>query len=183
MIPGSTVILDQIKLAIRETWNKDYRDFFGPNPEKVSLATSLLDEPPSHAGAVSSNSLSRIRQRVNELEEQNEQLFNCLFYLIEKLPELVVRTIQDESDKPGQKRSGGNGFAERAGDRPGNPTRRELDVLELLSKGYCAKEIAAKLYISETTVITHKKNLKKKFNARNTAELISKMRKDQGVFQ
>lgn len=179
MIPGSTVILDQIKLAIRETWNKDYREFFGPNPEKVSLATSMLDEPPSHAGAVSSNSLSRIKQRVNELEEQNEQLFSCLFYLIEKLPELVIRTIQDESGNPASRKVAG----ERVSDRNGGPTRREMDVLELLSKGYCAKEIAAKLYISETTVITHKKNLKKKFNARNTAELISKMKKEQGVFK
>jgi DNA-binding NarL/FixJ family response regulator len=54
------------------------------------------------------------------------------------------------------------------------PTRREKDVLELLVKGLCAKEIANKLFISESTVITHKKNLKEKFNAKNTVELISK---------
>ena len=53
-------------------------------------------------------------------------------------------------------------------------TKREIEVLDLLVKGLCAKEIADNLFISETTVITHKKNLKKKYNVRNTVELISK---------
>jgi DNA-binding CsgD family transcriptional regulator len=53
-------------------------------------------------------------------------------------------------------------------------TRREIEVLQLLVKGLCAKEIASSLFISESTVITHKKNLKKKFDARNSVELISK---------
>ena len=52
-------------------------------------------------------------------------------------------------------------------------TKREVDVFNLLSKGLCAKEIAKILFISETTVITHKKNLKEKFKAKNTVELIS----------
>ena len=50
-----------------------------------------------------------------------------------------------------------------------------MDVFILLEKGYCAKEIAKSLFISETTVITHKKNLKEKFQAKNTVELISKI--------
>ncbi len=54
------------------------------------------------------------------------------------------------------------------------PTRREKEVLCLLTQGYCAKEIAKRLFISETTVITHKRNLKEKFKAKNTVELISK---------
>ncbi len=54
------------------------------------------------------------------------------------------------------------------------PTRREKEVLILLTQGYCAKEIAKRLFISETTVITHKRNLKEKFKAKNTVELISK---------
>jgi DNA-binding CsgD family transcriptional regulator len=49
-----------------------------------------------------------------------------------------------------------------------------MDVCRLLAKGFCAKEIARILFISETTVVTHKRNLKVKFNAKNTVELISK---------
>lgn len=179
MIPGNTVILDQIKLAIKETWDRDIQDLLGHRSERVNLPSSMLDEPPFHAGTAPSISLTRIRQRVNELEEQNEQLYNCLFYLIEKLPELVIRTVRDESvphHKGEAPKQTDPGFSDWNEKDTGNPTRREKDVLLLLSKGYCAKEIAAKLYISETTVITHKKNLKRKFNAKNTAELISKMK-------
>ena len=54
-------------------------------------------------------------------------------------------------------------------------TRREREVLGLLADGLCAKEIAQILFISETTVITHKKNLKNKFKVKNTVELVSKV--------
>ena len=61
-------------------------------------------------------------------------------------------------------------------DNPAPPrlTPRESEVLECLVRGFGVKEIAAKLYISQNTVITHKKNLKEKFNARNTVDMISK---------
>ena len=52
-------------------------------------------------------------------------------------------------------------------------TKREYEVFNLLIKGLCAKEIANKLFISEATVITHKKHMKEKFKAKNTAEFIS----------
>jgi DNA-binding CsgD family transcriptional regulator len=54
-------------------------------------------------------------------------------------------------------------------------TKREREVLALLAEGLCAKEIAQMLFISETTVITHKKNLKNKFKVKNTVELVSKV--------
>ncbi len=49
---------------------------------------------------------------------------------------------------------------------------RESEILELLSEGKIAKEIASLLNISLNTVITHRKNLITKFNVHNTAELI-----------
>ena len=51
-------------------------------------------------------------------------------------------------------------------------TFREIEVLQLLSDGDSSKMIAGKLHISETTAITHRKNLIKKLNVRNTAHLI-----------
>jgi DNA-binding NarL/FixJ family response regulator len=51
-------------------------------------------------------------------------------------------------------------------------TFREIEVLQLLSDGDSSKMIADKLHISETTAITHRKNLIKKLNVRNTAHLI-----------
>jgi DNA-binding NarL/FixJ family response regulator len=51
-------------------------------------------------------------------------------------------------------------------------TRREKEVLELIADGMTNNEIAAKLFISVTTVDTHRKNLLAKFDARNIASLI-----------
>lgn len=52
-------------------------------------------------------------------------------------------------------------------------TRREKEVLMLIAKGLTNKEIADKLFISTTTVDTHRKNLLAKFQVKNTASLIS----------
>jgi DNA-binding CsgD family transcriptional regulator len=43
----------------------------------------------------------------------------------------------------------------------------------LIAKGLTNKEIADKLFISTTTVDTHRKNLLAKFQVKNTASLIS----------
>jgi DNA-binding NarL/FixJ family response regulator len=51
-------------------------------------------------------------------------------------------------------------------------TRREKEVLLLISEGLTNHEIAEKLFVSTTTVDTHRKNLLAKFEAKNTASLI-----------
>ena len=51
-------------------------------------------------------------------------------------------------------------------------TRREKEVLGLIADGMTNAEIAQKLFISVTTVDTHRKNLLAKFEAKNTASLI-----------
>ena len=51
-------------------------------------------------------------------------------------------------------------------------TRREKEVLELIADGMTNAEIAQKLFISVTTVDTHRKNLLAKFESKNTAALI-----------
>lgn len=53
-------------------------------------------------------------------------------------------------------------------------TRREHEILQLVSDGLSSKIIADKLNISETTAIAHRKNLIQKFQVKNTAELIKK---------
>ncbi len=51
-------------------------------------------------------------------------------------------------------------------------TKREKDILQMLAKGETAKGIAEKLFISEHTVISHRKHLLKKTGTKNTPELI-----------
>ena len=52
-------------------------------------------------------------------------------------------------------------------------TRREKEVLKLIAEGMTNKEMAEKLFISTTTVDTHRNSLLSKFNVKNTANLIS----------
>jgi len=49
---------------------------------------------------------------------------------------------------------------------------REREVLYQISIGYTSHEIAHNLYVSHHTVVTHRKNLMSKMEARNTAVLV-----------
>ena len=51
-------------------------------------------------------------------------------------------------------------------------SKREVEVLQLISQGLTVKEIAHALYLSTHTIISHKKNLIDKFDARNSIDLI-----------
>lgn len=51
-------------------------------------------------------------------------------------------------------------------------TRREKEVLELIAEGLTNQEIASKLFLTGTTIDSHRKNMLTKFNAKNTAALI-----------
>lgn len=53
-------------------------------------------------------------------------------------------------------------------------TNREKDVLRLMANGLKADQIADTLYISYNTVRTHKQNLLRKTNAKNSNELLAK---------
>jgi DNA-binding NarL/FixJ family response regulator len=51
-------------------------------------------------------------------------------------------------------------------------TKREKDILELLSNGHTTAEIADKLVASQHTIETYRRNLLLKFSAKNVSEMI-----------
>lgn len=53
-----------------------------------------------------------------------------------------------------------------------NLTRRELEILRLISNGLSNKEVAKELYISDQTVSVHRKNIMRKLDVSNTAGLV-----------
>ena len=50
-------------------------------------------------------------------------------------------------------------------------TDREIEVLSLVAQGKINKEIAEKLFISTTTVITHRKNIQEKLGIKSVSSL------------
>ena len=51
-------------------------------------------------------------------------------------------------------------------------TKREIEILELICQELTMKEIGEKLYISEQTIHTHRKNLMRKTEAKNAVGLV-----------
>lgn len=69
----------------------------------------------------------------------------------------------------GKEKENTAGFSEIT---PESITDRELEILKLISLEYSGKEISEALYISTNTVETHRKNLIKKLNVKNTIGLV-----------
>lgn len=57
-------------------------------------------------------------------------------------------------------------------------SQRQIEVIDLLKKGYSSKEIASALFISTKTVEVHRYNILKKLNLKNTAALINYINKN-----
>ncbi|HUC80262.1 MAG TPA: helix-turn-helix transcriptional regulator [Flavisolibacter sp.] len=51
-------------------------------------------------------------------------------------------------------------------------TKREREILKYLAQGLTPKEIGEKIHVSETTAITHKRNLKKKLKTQTAVDLM-----------
>jgi DNA-binding NarL/FixJ family response regulator len=56
-------------------------------------------------------------------------------------------------------------------------SKREKEIISLISLGKTSKEIASMLFLSELTIKTHRKNISEKLGTKNVASLISKTRK------
>ncbi|MGM0579081.1 MAG: response regulator transcription factor [Bacteroidota bacterium] len=54
-------------------------------------------------------------------------------------------------------------------------TKRELEVVKLIMRGYTSNQIAEELFISNRTVDTHRANLMQKLDVKNSIELINKV--------
>lgn len=55
-------------------------------------------------------------------------------------------------------------------------TAREIEIAKYIIQGYSNKEIGQKIYISESTVETHRKHIKEKLKPKNNQEFYSMLR-------
>ena len=51
-------------------------------------------------------------------------------------------------------------------------TKREMEVLDLIGEGFSSKQIAGKLFISISTVETHRRHMLEKMEVKNSMQLI-----------
>ena len=82
-----------------------------------------------------------------------------------------VATPHHESDDGLEKNNGNTRYSD-AFILKHNLTKREIEVLALITQAYSNKEIARKLYISDQTVSVHRKNLMRKLGVSNTVSLV-----------
>ncbi|AHM59700.1 regulatory protein LuxR [Flammeovirgaceae bacterium 311] len=64
--------------------------------------------------------------------------------------------------------------------RPIALSHRELEIIRLLSEGLNSRQVSQKLYISQHTVRTHRKNILKKTKCNSTVELVN-LAKERGM--
>ena len=55
-------------------------------------------------------------------------------------------------------------------------TQRELEIIELIKQGKSIKEKASLLFLSENTIIVHRRNIMKKANVTSVATLVAKLK-------
>ena len=58
-------------------------------------------------------------------------------------------------------------------------TRREVDIIQLICREMSSREIAAKLFLSDLTINTHRRNIFRKLDIKNVAGLINFARQNE----
>lgn len=71
-----------------------------------------------------------------------------------------------------------NPRAAEPAEKSGSLSRREIEVLQLISQGLTMGEIADKLFLSKRTIETHRQNMMEKMQVKNTASLIKQAMAD-----
>lgn len=178
MARNKSILLEEIHSALRENILNINLSYPGNHSEPTTYSTTEIAErmdsirdfmPMSKV----LQSIARLEQKIEVLEKQNDNLLYFIHFIYENFDELVTKKIFTGRNKVTATHTPFSSAEKNTGPTP-EITRREAEVLSHLVKGLCVKEIASILYISESTVITHKKNLMEKFHARNTVDLISK---------
>jgi DNA-binding NarL/FixJ family response regulator len=93
-----------------------------------------------------------------------EQLINCLF--------LVKNNQKYSSPEIVLLNQNANLSLNNSSIEKFNISDRELEIIKLIAEGYINKEIADKLFISNHTVNTHRKNIMQKLGINNTAGIV-----------
>lgn len=193
LLDDHQIVIDGLKLMLENTPGMQLVGE-NTNPEKALVELSTLQPDvlicdvnmPGMTGIELSKTLSKTNSKINILiltmidsvHTLNELLDSGVkgYVLKNKGREELITAIQTVA-------SGNNFFsaeimrqvlaAAKSIDKPQRLTTREIEIIKLLAKGLSSPEIAERLFISENTVETHRRNILRKTNTHSTVELIN----------
>lgn len=153
-----------------------------------------LSMPPGESGLIATSKISEsfpdTKILILTMYDDEEYLFHVLRngakgYILKNAPDdqliLAVRTVYNGETYIDMKMTTSlvNEFVNNSknDDAPTNDpfkilSKRELEVLPLVAKGYGNKEIAEKLFVSVKTVEVHKTHIMQKLNLKTKSELV-----------
>ena len=149
------------------------------NPECLSIAISSNSDATTVIKAVTSGAVGYLHKD----DDASEIMHSIQLALDGKSPispsiaRLIVSTIQAPQSITGHTRSNIPSPSEKDA-----LTNREVEVLEVLSKGLSYSETADHLGISENTLPVHVKNIYRKLHSHNRTEALSAAR-DKGILK
>ena len=115
-----------------------------------------------------------LQQVVDNAVQQLERVCAVVKQMSDKHPALPPNPIASRVSRPSQggDRTPGVMFASESGQKP--LTKREREVLSLISEGCSNKQGALRMNISPRTFESHRAEAMRKLGARNTADLVRK---------
>jgi len=131
---------------------------------KVTMFTSSvkLKGINSIIGYVLKESDSLDLEQINECGSITEQITEAIYYFTKQhnvKPEDLINMVRENC--------GSNTML-----NPDELTKREIEIIRLMSQGLSNKEIADKLFVSQRTIDTHKVNILSKTGMKHTAALM-----------
>ncbi|WKA29034.1 helix-turn-helix domain-containing protein [Bradyrhizobium roseum] len=119
-----------------------------------------------------------LQQIVENALQQTERVCALVKQIADSHPASLSDTVARQAGETQARRQAagvrrpGPMFAQEAGQKP--LTRREREVLSLISEGYSNKQGALRMNISPRTFESHRAEAMRKLGARNTADLVRK---------
>lgn len=127
-------------------------------PETAIIAISGQDEGIVISQMLQNGALGYVLKNAesHEIIEAVEKVYRGERFLCQRTKEILAKSDKSFSEIP-------------------KITRREKDVLMLVSQGLTTSKIADKLFISHHTVESHRKNLMEKFHVKSMASVIGRV--------
>ena len=154
------VLLD-LEMPIQDGWETS-KKIIAKYPDVKIIMVSMHDSLQTISDLIEIGVHSYLLKKAqpDEVHTAITSVINNDFYYNKLVSKALHKKIQkDRMEKP-------NGV------RPGDVSAREVEILELICQELTMKEIGEKLFLSEQTIQTHRKNLMKKTHAKNTVGLV-----------